>query len=78
MNIGSARSCSPRAPRHRFEGEDDVGSIELGRLVLHCVVIDARHAEAGQQLNWTDLRIPEGIAGRAVLVNFGWDRHWET
>ena len=66
------------APRHRFEGADDVASIELNRLVLDGVVIDARHAGPGQQLGWTDLRFPEHLAGRAVLVNFGWDRHWGT
>jgi kynurenine formamidase len=41
-------------------------------------VIDARHAHAGQQLDWTDLEFPENLAGRAVLMNFGWDRHWGT
>ena len=66
------------APRHRFEGADDVASIELNRLVLDGVVIDARHVGPGQQLGWTDLQFPEHLAGRAVLVNFGWDRHWGT
>ena len=66
------------APRHRFEGADDVASIELNRLVLDGVVIDARHARPKQQLGWTDLQFPEHLAGRAVLVNFGWDRHWGT
>src|SRR5215831_11705018 len=66
------------APRHRFEGADDVASIELNRLVLDGVVVDARHAAAGQQLGWTDLQFPEPLTGRAVLMNFGWDRHWGT
>ena len=66
------------APRHRFEGADDVASIELSRLVLDGVVIDARHAGPRQQLGWTDLPFPGQLAGRAVLVNFGWDRHWGT
>jgi len=66
------------APRHRFEGADDVASIELNRLVLDGVVIDARHAGSGQQLGWTDLEFPNDLAGRAMLVNFGWDRHWGT
>jgi kynurenine formamidase len=66
------------APRHRFEGADDVASIELSRLVLDGVVIDARHAGPRQQLGWTDLQFPGQLAGRAVLVNFGWDRHWGT
>ena len=66
------------APRHRYEGADDVAAIELNRLVLEGVVIDARHALPGQQLQWEDLRFPEHLAGLAVLVNFGWDRHWGT
>ena len=66
------------APRHRFEGAEDVASIELDRLVRDGVVVDARHAGPAQQLGWTDLQFPEDLAGRAVLVNFGWDRHWGT
>jgi len=66
------------APRHRFEDGEDIASIGLNRLVLEGVVIDARHAHAGQQLDWTDLEFPENLAGRAVLMNFGWDRHWGT
>jgi len=66
------------APRHRFEGADDIASIELSRLVLDGVVIDARHAEPRQQVGWKELQFPRRLAGRAVLVNFGWDRHWGT
>lgn len=66
------------APRHRFEGAADIASLEHDRLVLDGVVIDARHAGPGQQLGWTDLRFPERLAGRAVLMNFDWDRHWGT
>ncbi len=66
------------APRHRFEGAEDIASLELDRLVLDGIVIDARHANAGQELDWPDLRFPDHLAGRAVLLNFDWDRHWGT
>ena len=66
------------APRHRYEGADDIASLELDRLVLDGVVIDARHARPAQQIGWTDLQFPQRLAGRAVLVNFDWDRHWGT
>ncbi|KAI3607233.1 Kynurenine formamidase, bacterial [Cupriavidus necator H850] len=66
------------APRHRFEGAEDIAALDLSRLVLDGVVIDARHATPGQQLAWNDLQFPELLAGRAVLVNFDWDRHWGT
>ncbi|CAN7742099.1 cyclase family protein [Variovorax sp. LjRoot290] len=64
------------APRHRFEGAADIASIALDRLILDGVVIDARHAGPEQELGLGDLRIPSDIAGKAVLFNFGWDRHW--
>ncbi|MGY2490048.1 cyclase family protein [Cupriavidus sp. CP313] len=66
------------APRHRFEGAEDIAALDLSRLVLDGVVIDARHATPGQQFAWNDLQFPEHLAGRAVLVNFDWDRHWGT
>ena len=66
------------APRHRFEGADDIASLELDRLVLDGVVIDARHARPAQQMGWADLQLPQQLKGRAVLVNFDWDRHWGT
>lgn len=66
------------APRHRFEGAEDIAALDLSRLVLDGVVIDARHATSEQQLAWNDLQFPEHLAGRAVLVNFDWDRHWGT
>ena len=64
------------APRHRFEGAGDIASIELDRVILDGIVIDARGARAGQELGIADLQIPDQIAGKAVLLNFGWDRHW--
>jgi len=66
------------APRHRYEGAADIASIALDRLILDGVVIDARHAGPRQEVGWTDLQFPANLAGRAVLVNFGWDRHWGT
>ena len=62
------------APRHRFQGADDIASLELDRLVLDGIVIDARQAQPGQQVGLTDLQFPEHLAGLAVLLNFGWDR----
>ena len=66
------------APRHRFEGAEDIASLDLERLVLDGVVIDARQAGPGQELAWSDLQFPGQLAGRAVLLNFDWDRHWGT
>ena len=66
------------APRHRFQGADDIASLELDRLVLDGIVIDVRQAQPGQQVGLTDLQFPEHLAGLAVLLNFGWDRYWGT
>lgn len=64
------------APRHRFEGRGDISSLALDRLVLPGVVVDARHARPGEGLTLADIALPEDLAGKAVLVNFGWDRFW--
>jgi kynurenine formamidase len=66
------------APRHRFEGAEDIAELALDRMILDAVVIDARHASPAQELGWADLNVPQQLAGKAVLVNFGWDRHWGT
>jgi kynurenine formamidase len=66
------------APRHRFEGAEDIATLTLDRMILDAVVIDARHASPGQELGWADLKAPQVLADKAVLVNFGWDRYWGT
>jgi arylformamidase len=35
------------APRHRFEGAEDIAAIDLDRLILDGIVVDARHARPG-------------------------------
>jgi kynurenine formamidase len=66
------------APRHRFEGAEDIAALALDRMILDAVVIEACHACPGQELSWADLNVPQQLAGKAVLLNFGWDRHWGT
>ncbi|MCW6508470.1 cyclase family protein [Lichenifustis flavocetrariae] len=64
------------SPRHRFPDKGDIATLALPRLVLEGVVIDARHAEPSQGLTLADVTLPETLKGKAVLVNFGWDRFW--
>ncbi|SEG81752.1 cyclase family protein [Bosea lathyri] len=66
------------APRHRFRNGEDIGTIGLERLVVEGVVVDARHCKPGQSLGLADIDLPDDLAGRALLVNFGWDLHWGT
>jgi kynurenine formamidase len=65
------------SPFHRYSTGKDLSQLRLNQLAdLPGVVIDApmtrgraisRHAFAGQE-----------VAGKAILVRTGWDRHWRT
>lgn len=64
-------------PFHRFEGGDDLSMMGLERLAdLEGVMIDA----SGRTTRTLDVDLLDGteVAGRAVLLRTGWDRHWET
>jgi kynurenine formamidase len=61
-------------PFHRYEEGDDLGAVALKRLAsLDGLCVRAEGMEAGPELF-------EGleVAGKAVLVHTGWDRHWRT
>jgi kynurenine formamidase len=66
------------APRHRFPGRADIADLPLSSLVLGGVVVDARHATPDQPLSRADLPAAGKLKDKAVLMNFGWDRHWGT
>jgi kynurenine formamidase len=64
-------------PFHRYADGDDLAALDLGRLaalegvVVRCPFEQGLAADAGAF---------EGldVAGKAVLVHTGWDRHWRT
>lgn len=61
-------------PFHRYADGDDLAAVSLERLAgLEGLCVRAEGMEAGAELF-------EGldVAGKAVLVNTGWDRHWRT
>jgi kynurenine formamidase len=61
-------------PFHRYAEGDDLASVGLDRLAgLDGLCVRAEGMEAGPELF-------EGldVAGKAVLVHTGWDRHWRT
>jgi kynurenine formamidase len=61
-------------PFHRYEEGDDLAAVGLDRLAgLEGLCVRAEGMEAGAELF-------EGldVAGKAVLVHTGWDRHWRT
>lgn len=62
------------SPFHRFEDGADIAALALDRLAALpglCVRSDGR--AAGPEL-FEDL----DVAGKAVLIHTGWDRHWRT
>jgi len=61
-------------PFHRYADGDDLAAVALDRLAgLDGLCVRAEGMEAGAELF-------EGldVAGKAVLVHSGWDRHWRT
>ncbi|WP_420347626.1 cyclase family protein [Pelagibius sp.] len=66
------------APRHRHEGMGDIASLEISTLISTGIVVDARHCTPSKPLSAKDLPKAGQLAGRAVLINFGWDKHWGT
>ena len=62
-------------PFHRFESGDDLSAVEVGRIAaLDAVVVRASDAQAVEADRFAGL----DVAGKAVLVHTGWDRHWRT
>jgi len=63
------------APAHRHRGADDLAGLPLERVAaLPGLVVDATGTRS------VDLAVlePYEVAGHAVLVRTGWDRHWRT
>ena len=64
-------------PAHRFAGRADLSDLDLATVVdLNAVLVDVR----GRDARAIDPDTFAGIqvAGHAVLVATGWDRHWGT
>jgi kynurenine formamidase len=63
------------SPFHRFADGDDLAQLPLSKLVdLEGLCVDLGDASA---LTPEHLE-PHDVAGKALLVRTGWDRHWET
>jgi arylformamidase len=61
-------------PFHRYAEGDDLAAVGLERLAaLDGLCVRAEAMEAGPEL-FEELE----VAGKAVLVHTGWDRHWRT
>jgi kynurenine formamidase len=65
------------SPFHRYADGPDLAGVPVERLVdLEGVVVRVAGADA-RAVDKAQLA-PFDVAGRAVLVHTGWDRHWET
>ena len=64
-------------PAHRFAGRADLSDLDLATVVdLDAVLVDVRGRDA--RAIEPDVFAGIQVAGRAVLVATGWDRHWGT
>lgn len=66
------------APRHRHKERRDIAGLALDEVILPAVRVDVAEALPSERIGLARLALPEDIAGKAVLVRFGWDRHWGT
>jgi arylformamidase len=82
FQIGSIELCSNTgtyvdSPFHRYRDGIDLAELPLDRLAdLDAVVVDVT-GSAARAVDRAAL-IPYDVAGRAVLIHTGWDRHWRT
>jgi kynurenine formamidase len=65
------------SPFHRYENGKDLSELPLESIAnLDCVVVRA-DLSAGPAIDVIPLDARQ-VAGRAVLIQTGWDRHWRT
>jgi arylformamidase len=62
------------APFHRYEDGADLAALRLDRLAGLDGIVVRSSAQAVEALAFEGL----DLAGKAVLVDTGWDRHWRT
>lgn len=64
------------SPFSRFAGHRDISELRIEELVLPGIVIDARGVGPGASIGPEVLPPGPALSGKAVLVNFGWDKYW--
>ncbi len=81
FQIGLIEMCSNTGtyldtPFHRYADGVDLGGLDLDRVAdIPAVTVDA--TGAGRSIGRDALVSPD-VAGKAVLIRTGWDRHWRT
>lgn len=64
-------------PFHRYADGDDLAGLKLGRVADRPGVVVRVEGLTGRSIDWTHFAAID-VAGNAVLVHTGWDRHWRT
>ncbi|NRN66700.1 Kynurenine formamidase [Kibdelosporangium sp. 4NS15] len=62
------------SPAHRFHGSADLSRLDLASLVD----VEGITVRVDQRVIDRNLLLAYEVAGKAVLLNTGWDRHWGT
>ena len=81
FQIGLIEMCSNTGtyldtPFHRYADGVDLGGLDLDRVAdIPAVTVDA--TSAGRSIG-RDALVSQDVAGKAVLIRTGWDRHWRT
>ena len=66
------------APRHRWKERRDISQLRLDEVILPGLRVDVASAGPGERIGLSRLNLPMDLLGCAVLIRFGWDRHWAT
>lgn len=64
------------SPFHRYEGMKDISQITLDQVISEGVVFDARGLQPWD--SFTPKPMNNDLGGKIVLINFGWDKHFDT
>ncbi len=78
LGLGTHTGTHIDAARHYVPGGRSIDQYPLERFLLDAWVVHLE-ADAGEAVEWAALesRLPAtGLAGAAVLLHTGWDRHW--
>ncbi|MEO7734471.1 MAG: cyclase family protein [Kofleriaceae bacterium] len=65
------------SPFHRFDGGVDLAGLPLEKLAALDGVVVRLSGSRTRAIGVAEL-VPYDVAGRAVLLHTGWDRHWGT
>jgi len=66
------------SPFNRWPEGRDISELALEEVILPGVVVDLRGRAPDEPVPASALPQDLAVAGKAVLFNFGWDRHWLT